>query len=64
MTYDEAMETYGTDQPDLRVKGELKIANITDSVIGSDFKVFIRPTLVSTFTRTPVRRIQHRQIRF
>jgi len=40
MSYDTAMETYGTDKPDLRVKGELKIVNITESVKGTEFKVF------------------------
>ena len=40
MTYDEAMETYGSDKPDLRVKGELKIVNVTDKVKGTEFKVF------------------------
>lgn len=40
MTYDDAMETYGSDKPDLRVKGELKIVNITEKVKGSEFKVF------------------------
>ncbi|MCI0449705.1 MAG: aspartate--tRNA ligase [Chlorobi bacterium] len=40
MSYDEAMETYGTDKPDLRIKGWLKIVNITGSVKGSEFKVF------------------------
>ncbi len=40
MTYDEAMETYGTDKPDLRIKGNLQIVNITESVKGTEFKVF------------------------
>lgn len=40
MSYDDAMETYGSDKPDLRVKGEIKIVNITGSVKGTEFKVF------------------------
>ncbi|MGH2575001.1 MAG: amino acid--tRNA ligase-related protein, partial [Ignavibacteria bacterium] len=38
MTYEEAMENYGTDKPDLRY--EMRIINITDEVKGSDFKLF------------------------
>lgn len=40
MSYDEAMAAYGSDKPDLRIKGELKIVNITETVRTSDFKVF------------------------
>jgi aspartyl-tRNA synthetase len=40
MTYDDALNTYGTDKPDLRIRGELKIENITGIVKDSEFKVF------------------------
>ncbi|MBV6478665.1 MAG: Aspartate--tRNA ligase [Ignavibacteria bacterium] len=40
LTYDEAIECYGIDKPDLRIKGGLKIVNITDAVRNSEFKVF------------------------
>ncbi len=40
MSYDEAMQTYGSDKPDLRFKGELKIVDITETVKATDFKVF------------------------
>ena len=40
MSYDKAMETYGSDKPDLRIKGELEIVNITESVVETEFKVF------------------------
>lgn len=40
MSYDEAMQTYGSDKPDLRIKGELKISDITEIVKATDFKVF------------------------
>ncbi len=40
MTYDEAIMTYGIDKPDLRIKGEMKIVNVTEIVKGSEFKVF------------------------
>ncbi|MBK8552143.1 MAG: aspartate--tRNA ligase [Ignavibacteria bacterium] len=40
MTYDEALQTYGIDKPDLRIKGDVKIENITEVVKGSEFKVF------------------------
>ena len=44
MTYDDVMSTYGIDKPDLRIKcsdgNEMKIINITESVKGSEFKVF------------------------
>jgi aspartyl-tRNA synthetase len=40
MSYDAAMETYGSDKPDLRIKGDIKIVNITDSISGTEFKVF------------------------
>ncbi len=38
MTYAEAMETYGTDKPDIRFG--MKLNNITDIVKGKGFKVF------------------------
>jgi aspartyl-tRNA synthetase len=40
MGYDEAMAVYGSDKPDLRVKGDLKISDITEVVKSTDFKVF------------------------
>jgi len=40
MTYDEAMNSYGSDKPDLRITGEMKIENITNTVRDSEFKVF------------------------
>ena len=40
LTYDEAMEFYGVDKPDLRIKGDMKIVNISESVRNSEFKVF------------------------
>lgn len=40
MSYDDAIQTYGSDKPDLRVKGDLKIVNISDIVKESGFKVF------------------------
>lgn len=40
MTYDEAMKSYGSDKPDLRVTGNMKIENITGIVEDSEFKVF------------------------
>lgn len=38
MTYDEAMEDYGTDRPDTRFG--MKLKTISDIVAGSDFRVF------------------------
>ena len=38
ITYKEAMESYGSDKPDLRF--ELKFSNFSDLVAGSGFKVF------------------------
>lgn len=40
MTYDEAMNNYGSDKPDLRIIGELKIENISEIVKDCEFKVF------------------------
>jgi len=40
MTYDDAMMQYGSDKPDLRVKGGMKIQNLSETVNGSGFKVF------------------------
>jgi aspartyl-tRNA synthetase len=44
MTYDEAMNIYGTDKPDLRVKGDIRIINVTEQVKGTEFKVFADAT--------------------
>jgi len=38
MSYDEAINIYGSDKPDLRF--DLKINNLTDTIKGRDFKVF------------------------
>lgn len=38
LTYQEAMQTYGTDKPDLRF--DLKILDLTDVFLGSGFRVF------------------------
>ena len=40
MTYDDAMMQYGSDKPDLRIKGDMKIRNLSELVTGSTFKVF------------------------
>jgi len=40
MTYNDAIRTYGSDKPDLRIKGELKIHNITNMLNNCGFKVF------------------------
>lgn len=40
MSYDEAMAAYGSDKPDLRIKGGLKLSDITEQVKATDFKVF------------------------
>ncbi|MBK7254874.1 MAG: aspartate--tRNA ligase [Ignavibacteria bacterium] len=40
MTYDEAMKNYGSDKPDLRIKGDMKIENLSEIVKNSEFKVF------------------------
>lgn len=37
LTYEEAINSYGTDKPDLRF--EMKITNLTETVKGKDFKV-------------------------
>ncbi|MDQ3020976.1 MAG: aspartate--tRNA ligase [Bacteroidota bacterium] len=41
MTYDEVLNSYGSDKPDLRIKGELKIEKISEIVKDSEFKIFI-----------------------
>lgn len=38
MTWDEAMDKYGSDKPDLRF--DMPLVNMSDAVKGSDFKVF------------------------
>jgi aspartyl-tRNA synthetase len=38
--YEQAMAEYGSDKPDLRVKGEMKLQNISEIVKDSGFKVF------------------------
>jgi aspartyl-tRNA synthetase len=40
MSYDETMLTYGSDKPDMRIKGGLKIVDLTESVKKTEFKVF------------------------
>lgn len=41
LTYDEAMNTYGTDKPDLRIKGDLKIKVLSEELAGTGFRIFI-----------------------
>lgn len=41
ISYDDAMNTYGIDKPDLRINGELKIVTFTDTVKETEFKVFL-----------------------
>lgn len=38
MTWDDAMDQYGSDKPDLRF--DMKLVNMNDAVAGADFKVF------------------------
>lgn len=40
MTYDDAMNLYGSDKPDMRIKDLMKIENITDLVGNTEFVVF------------------------
>ena len=40
ITYDDAINTYGIDKPDFRIKDIMKIINISDVVKNSEFKVF------------------------
>jgi aspartyl-tRNA synthetase len=40
MTYDEVINIYGVDKPDLRIKGDLTIKDISNEFINSDFKIF------------------------
>ena len=40
MTYDEAIEKYGSDKPDLRIRDGMTIFDISENVKDSDFRVF------------------------
>lgn len=40
MAYDDVINTYGVDKPDLRIPEDMKINNITEIVKGSGFKIF------------------------
>jgi aspartyl-tRNA synthetase len=40
ITYDDAINTYGSDKPDFRIKDLMKISDITDLVKKVDFKVY------------------------
>ncbi len=40
MTYDESMNNYGSDKPDLRVIDDMRLFSLTDEIKGSTFKVF------------------------
>jgi aspartyl-tRNA synthetase len=40
ITYDSALNDYGIDKPDMRIKDVMLIHNITDGFINTDFKVF------------------------
>lgn len=39
-TYDEVINTYGSDKPDLRIKNDLTIKDLTEVFIHSDFNIF------------------------
>lgn len=40
ITYDDSMNNYGSDKPDLRVTGDMRLFSLTEEVKGSSFKVF------------------------
>ena len=40
MTYDDAIEKYGTDKPDLRIRDSMTIIDISENVKDSEFRVF------------------------
>ncbi|MDD4648806.1 MAG: aspartate--tRNA ligase, partial [Desulfoplanes sp.] len=50
MTYDDAMESYGVDKPDLRF--DLPLKDVTDIVRGSGFRLFAKAELVKALKVT------------